>query len=67
MRAMGIPFTAAHGTTQFSLSRYNRMDEIDRVIEAVPPIVAKLRKLSPYWSKSGPVSDPAAAFAPAYG
>jgi cysteine desulfurase len=66
MRAMGIPFTAAHGTTRFSLSRYNRMDEIDRVIEAVPPIVAKLRKLSPYWSDTGPVSDPAAAFAPAY-
>ncbi|SDX24632.1 cysteine desulfurase NifS [Thiocapsa roseopersicina] len=66
MRAMGIPFTAAHGTTRFSLSRYNRMEEIDRVIEAVPPIVAKLRKLSPYWSDSGPVSDPAAAFAPAY-
>jgi cysteine desulfurase len=66
MRAMGIPFTAAHGTTRFSLSRYNRMEEIDRVIEAVPPIVAKLRKLSPYWSESGPVSDPAAAFAPAY-
>ncbi|RKT47571.1 cysteine desulfurase NifS [Thiocapsa rosea] len=66
MRAMGIPFTAAHGTTRFSLSRYNRMEEIDRVIEAVPPIVAKLRKLSPYWSETGPVSDPAAAFAPAY-
>ncbi|EGV17130.1 cysteine desulfurase NifS [Thiocapsa marina] len=66
MRAMGIPFTAAHGTTRFSLSRYNRMEEIDRVIEAVPPIVAKLRKLSPYWSDTGPVSDPAAAFAPAY-
>ncbi|CRI63299.1 Cysteine desulfurase (ThiI transpersulfidase) (NifS protein homolog) [Thiocapsa sp. KS1] len=66
MRAMGIPFTAAHGTTRFSLSRYNRMEEIDRVIEAVPPIVAKLRKLSPYWSESGPISDPAAAFAPAY-
>ncbi|HSO82304.1 cysteine desulfurase NifS [Thiocapsa sp.] len=66
MRAMGIPFTAAHGTTRFSLSRYNRMEEIDRVIEAVPPIVAKLRNLSPYWSETGPVSDPAAAFAPAY-
>ncbi len=66
MRAMGIPFTAAHGTTRFSLSRYNRMDEIDRVIEAVPPIVAKLRKLSPYWSDTGPVVDPANAFMPAY-
>jgi cysteine desulfurase len=66
MRAMGIPFTAAHGTTRFSLSRYNRMDEIERVIEAVPPIVAKLRKLSPYWSETGPITDPANSFTPAY-
>jgi len=49
MRAMGIPYTAAHGTLRFSLSRYNTEREIDRVIEAVPPIIARLRKLSPYW------------------
>jgi len=66
MRAMGIPYTAAHGTTRFSLSRYNTEEEIDRVIEAVPPIVAQLRKLSPYWSGNGPVENPEAAFAPAY-
>jgi cysteine desulfurase len=66
MRAMGIPFTAAHGTVRFSLSRYNRMEEVDRVIEAVPPIVAQLRKLSPYWGDDGPVEDPEKAFAPAY-
>ncbi|AFL72546.1 cysteine desulfurase NifS [Thiocystis violascens] len=66
MRAMGIPFTAAHGTTRFSLSRYNNMDEVERVIAAVPPIVAQLRKLSPYWGDSGPVEDPERVFAPAY-
>ena len=66
MRAMGIPFTAAHGTVRFSLSRYNTMDEIERVIEAVPPIVAQLRKLSPYWGENGPVEEPEKAFAPAY-
>ncbi len=66
MRAMGIPFTAAHGTVRFSLSRYNTMQEIDRVIEAVPPIVAQLRKLSPYWGEDGPSEDPEKAFAPAY-
>ena len=47
MRAMGIPYTAAHGTVRFSLSRYNTEEEIDRVIAAVPPIIAQLRKLSP--------------------
>ena len=66
MRAMDIPFTAAHGSTRFSLSRYNSMEEIERVIEAVPPIVAQLRKLSPYWQGDGPVEDPEKIFAPAY-
>jgi len=66
MRAMDIPYTAAHGSIRFSLSHENTGDEIDRVVAAVPPIIAQLRKLSPYWSGNGPVEDPAAAFAPAY-
>lgn len=66
MRAMGIPYTAAHGTIRFSLSRENTEEEIDRVIAAVPPIIAQLRKLSPYWEGDRPVTDPARAFAPTY-
>jgi cysteine desulfurase len=66
MRAMGIPYTAAHGTIRFSLSRYNTLEEIERVIEVTPPIIAQLRKISPYWAESGPVSDPTKLFAPAY-
>ncbi|MFO1418325.1 MAG: cysteine desulfurase NifS [Methylotetracoccus sp.] len=66
MRAMSIPYTAAHGTIRFSLSRYNTRAEIDRVIEAVPPIVAQLRKLSPYWGEGGPIEEPEKAFAPVY-
>ena len=66
MRAMGIPYTAAHGTIRFSLSRYTTEAEIDRVIEAVPPIIAQLRKLSPYWSESGPVEASEQGFVPAY-
>jgi cysteine desulfurase len=66
MRAMGIPYTAAHGTVRFSLSRYNTEAEIDRVIAAVPPIIAQLRRISPYWGEEG-ASDPAAqGFAPQY-
>ncbi len=64
MRAMDIPYTAAHGSIRFSLSRYNTADEIERVIEAVPPIVAQLRKLSPYWGKDGPL--PQDSFSPAF-
>ena len=66
MRAMDIPYTAAHGSTRFSLSRYNTMDDVERVIEAIPPIMEKLRKLSPYWGENGPVEEPEKAFAPTY-
>jgi cysteine desulfurase len=66
MRAMDIPFTAAHGSVRFSLSRYNTIEEIERVIEVVPPIIEQLRKLSPYWSGSGPVDEPEKIFAPTY-
>ncbi|OGT89115.1 MAG: cysteine desulfurase NifS [Gammaproteobacteria bacterium RIFOXYA12_FULL_61_12] len=66
MRAMGIPYTAAHGSVRFSLSRYNSREEIDRVIEALPPILARLRKLSPYWQGDGPVAESEGAFAPTY-
>jgi cysteine desulfurase len=67
MRAMDIPYTAAHGTIRFSLSRYNTQAEIDRVIAAMPPIVAELRRLSPYWGENGPVTEPEKVFAPVYG
>lgn len=48
IRAMGVPFTAAHGSIRFSLSRYNTADEIEYVIEKMPAIVEKLRNLSPF-------------------
>ncbi|MBK7900437.1 MAG: cysteine desulfurase NifS [Azonexus sp.] len=66
MRAMGIPYTAAHGTIRFSLSVYNTEEEIDRVIAAVPPIIEQLRKLSPYWGEKGPSANPQESFAPTY-
>ncbi|MBO4168931.1 cysteine desulfurase NifS [Cereibacter azotoformans] len=48
IRAMKVPFTAAHGAIRFSLSRGTTAAEIDRVLEALPPIVAQLRALSPF-------------------
>ena len=50
MRAMGIPYTSAHGTIRFSLSGYNTQEEVDRVVEVLPPIIARLREISPYWN-----------------
>jgi cysteine desulfurase len=49
LRAMGVPFTMAHGSIRFSLSVYNAEEEIDFVLEKVPPIIERLRSLSPYW------------------
>jgi cysteine desulfurase len=66
MRAMSIPYTAAHGTIRFSLSRYNTMDEVERVASVVPGIVAHLRSLSPYWGEDGPVLETGQAFAPKF-
>ncbi|ANB03430.1 cysteine desulfurase NifS [Ectothiorhodospira sp. BSL-9] len=66
MRAMGIPYTAAHGSVRFSLSRFNTEEEVDRVIQVMPEIVSRLRKMSPYWGENGPVENPEQAFAPAY-
>ena len=52
LRAMGVPFTAAHGSIRFSLSIYNTEEEIDVIIEKLPPIIERLRELSPFWKKA---------------
>ncbi len=48
LRAMGVPFTAAHGSIRFSLSRYNTEEEVDYTIEKMPAIINRLRELSPF-------------------
>jgi cysteine desulfurase len=48
LRAMGIPFTAAHGSVRFSLSRFNTDEDIDYIIEQLPPIINRLREISPF-------------------
>jgi len=49
LRAMGVPFTAAHGSIRFSLSVYNTKGEMDYIIEHLPPIIQRLRDISPFW------------------
>ena len=49
LRAMGVPFTMAHGSIRFSLSVYNTVEEIDFVLDKLPPIIDTLRNMSPYW------------------
>ncbi len=47
MRALGIPHEKVHGSLLFSLSKETTRDDIDYVIEALPPIVTRLREMSP--------------------
>ena len=54
LRAMGVPFTAAHGSIRFSLSVYNTREEIDKVLEVVPPIIRRLRQISPFGHEEEP-------------
>lgn len=48
LRAMGVPFTYAHGSLRFSLSRYNTQEEVDLVAGYLPKIITRLREISPY-------------------
>ncbi len=48
LRAMGVPFTCAHGSIRFSLSRFTTDAEVDTVIREMPPIIARLRQMSPF-------------------
>ncbi|MFY9705078.1 MAG: cysteine desulfurase NifS [Desulfobacterales bacterium] len=52
LRAMGVPFTAAPGSIRFSLSTYNTEEDIDFIIEKMPPIIERLRSMSPYWKQA---------------
>ncbi|MDR3631849.1 MAG: cysteine desulfurase NifS [Desulfocapsaceae bacterium] len=51
LRAMGVPFTAAHGSIRFSLSIYNTEQEVDFVLEKIPAIISSLRQMSPFWNE----------------
>ena len=50
LRAMGVPYTAAHGAIRFSFSRYNTEEEVDFTLSKLPGIMERLRAISPYWS-----------------
>lgn len=63
LRAMGVPYTAAHGAIRFSFSRENTDEDVDQVLDVMPGIIARLRELSPFWNGDGGVH---ASFQPTY-
>lgn len=48
LRAMGVPFTCAHGSIRFSLSRFSTDDQIDMIVRELPPVIQRLRDMSPF-------------------
>ena len=48
LRAMGVDFKFAHGSVRFSLSEFTTEEEVDKVLEVMPDIIANLRKISPF-------------------
>jgi cysteine desulfurase len=49
LRAMGVPFTAAHGSIRFSLSRFTTEEEIDYTLSVMPENIERLLEISPFW------------------
>lgn len=54
LRAMGVPFTFAHGSIRFSLSRYTTDAEVDLVLAKLPGVIETLRRMSPFSDDSMP-------------
>lgn len=44
--ASGLDVELAHGSIRFSLGRYNTMEDVDYVIEVLPPVIRRLREIS---------------------
>ena len=51
LKAMGVPFTAMHGSIRLSFSAYTTEAEVRRIAEIFPKVVANLRHMSPYWDQ----------------
>ena len=58
LRAMGVPFTAAHGSIRYSLSHYSTEEEIDFIIAKMPPLIERLREMSPFWKQAAEAALP---------
>ena len=47
--AIGRPHEVAHGSLRLSLCEWNTDEDVDRILAAVPEVVAYLREMSPMW------------------
>ena len=49
--ALGLPHATAHGSLRLSLSEYSTPAEIQYIIQTLPPIIQRLRDMSPVWER----------------
>lgn len=49
--SIGVPVEVAHGSLRLSISEYNTMEEMEHIVNCVPPVVEYLRSISPVWEK----------------
>ena len=47
--SIGLPHEVAHGSLRLSFGDYNTMEDVDYIIEILPPIIERLRSMSPLW------------------
>ena len=47
--AIGLPHEIAHGSLRLSLGDGNTEEDVDYALETIPPIIERLRKMSPLW------------------
>jgi len=50
LMAIGLPHELAHGSLRFTLGRPTTMADIDRLLEVLPPVVQRLRAVSPLYN-----------------
>jgi cysteine desulfurase len=51
LKAIGVPAAVIHGSVRFSLGHFNTEGDVDAALKVVPPVVEKLRELSPLWEE----------------
>ena len=49
--AIGLPHEVAHGSLRLSLSDMNTEEDVDYILQVLPPIVERLRSMSPLWER----------------
>jgi cysteine desulfurase len=49
--ALGLKHEDAHGSLRISLGKYNTENDADKLLETLPPVIQRLRSMSPFWNK----------------